>query len=211
MRSTIVAAGILSLLLTCGAQAQGWISYISQEDRFTTWFPNEPTVTDTEWIDEEGYTRAARKYSAEWFGNTYTLIAVDFTDAPFALGRGSYYHAAKVYREKGEVIYDAWAQLDRIPGHKLLIELDDGRRIYFSSLVEARKLYILESNVSPSSPPPGQFDQGLQIFDENGVRVRYSQTGQRLIRTDDLHDTLGGPDYDGPILEGDSDEYYYPE
>lgn len=211
MRRTLLTSGIFLLLLTCGAFAQAWESYISQEDRFTTWFPGEPVITETEWVDEVGRTRPARKYSAEWFGNTYTLIAVDISEADFTLRRGSYYYAAKVWREKGEVIYDAWAQLDRIPGHKLMLELENGRRIYFSSLVEGDRLYILESNISSNSPPPGQFDQGLQIFDEDGVRIRYSQTGQRIIRTDDLHDTLGGPDYDGPILEGQSDEYFFPE
>ena len=211
MRQTLIATGIVYLLLTCSAYAQAWTSYISREDRFTTWFPGEPTISDTEWVDEIGRTRPARKYAAEWFGNTYTLIAVDISEADFTLRRGSYYYAAKVWREKGNVVYDAWAQLDRIPGHKLMMELDDGRRIYFSSFVEGDRLYILESNVSHNSPPPGQFDQGLQIFDEEGVRIRYSQTGQRIIRTDDLHETLGGPDYDGPILEGQSDEYYFPE
>ncbi len=61
--------------------------------------------------------------------------------------------------------------------------------------------------MSARSAPPGQFQQNLQIVDREGVRVRYTNEGGRILRTDDLQDALGGPDLDGPILEGGSDVF----
>ena len=76
---------------------------------------------------------------------------------------------------------------------------------YFAAHFHGGRLYILDANVSARSAPPGQFQQNLQIVDEEGVRVRYTDEGERMIRTDDLQDALGGPILGGPIYEGASD------
>lgn len=205
----ILVALVLSYSGT--AFAQTWTSYASEEDRFAITFPGEPTVEETEWIDEDGNARPARRYSAQRGDDIYTLIAVDFSDARYSLLRGSFAHAATAYRQMGRVTYDAYAQVDRIEGHQLQITLDSGRRLYFGAYLEGGILYILDVNISARSAPPGVFQQGLVIVDKDGVRVRYTQTGERIRRTDDLPEALGGPDLDGPILEGGSDEYIYPD
>ena len=201
----ILAALVLSYSGTAFAQA--WTSYASEEDRFAISFPGAPTVEETEWIDEDGNARPARRYSARRGDDIYTLIAVDFSDAAFNLLRGSFAHAATVYRQMGRVTYDGFSQVDRINGQQLQITLDSGRRLYFGAYLEGGILYILDANVSARSAPPGVFQQGLIVVDKDGVRVRYTQTGERILRTDDLPEALGGPDLDGPILEGTSDEY----
>jgi len=208
MRFLGFVAGALFVLLSNGAQAQAWISYHSVEDRFAIWFPGEPTIENIEWIDEHENPRAARRYTAERNGDIFTVIAVDYSDAEWDLKRAAFPHAATVYRQKGTVTYDGWAHTDRIDGHRLQITQDDGRRIYFVTHFEGDMLYILDANVSPRSPPPGRFEQGLQILDKEGERVRYDLQGNRVPRTDDLHDALGGADLDGPINLGQGDAVF---
>ncbi len=197
----------LALVLSSGANAQPWVSYLSAEDRFAISFPSEPTIEEIEWIDEDGEVRSARRYSAERTGNTYAMIAVDYSDADDSVLRSSYAHAASVYRQKGDVIYDAEAQMDRIYGHQLEITLDSGRSIYFSAYAHGGRLYVLDAEISARAAPPGLFQQGLQIVDEEGLRVRYTNQGERINRTDDLQDALGGADHDAPYVQGTSDEF----
>lgn len=205
MRLGMLALGLSLIVWSGAAHAQAWESFYSQEDRFAINFPGTPTVEDTEWVDENGMTRQARRYTAERRGNTYTVIAVNYDDIPDKMYHPAFEHAAAVYRQKGEVTFDEDAQIDRIDGHQLQITLPDGRRLYFAAHYHAGRLYILDANVSARSAPPGQFQQNLQIVDEDGVRVRYTLDGERMIRTDDLQDALGGPVEGGPIFEGNQD------
>jgi hypothetical protein len=201
-------AGALALLLSSGAQGQPWISYHSMEDRFAIWFPSDPAIENFEWIDVHDDARPARSYTAERNGDVFIVIAIDFTEAEWDVKRAAYPHAAMLYRQKGTVTYDGWAHTDRIDGHRLQITQADGRRLYFVTHFDGDMLYILDANVSPRSPPPGRFEQGLQLLDLEGERVRYDLQGNRIPRTDDLHDALGGADLDGPINLGQGDQFF---
>jgi len=207
MRSLGLLFGFIFLCVSGQANAQGWQEFYSKEDRFVLSFPGEPTVEETTWIDQYDQTRQARRYSAERGGNTYVLTAVDYADADYNLAHASYDHAAFLYRMKGEVTFDSWAAIDRVEGHQLQITLPDGRRMYFAAHYSIGRLYIMEATVSARSAPPIQFQQSMIFVDEEGVRIRYTENGKRLIRTDDLPDALGGPDYDAPILEAGSDVF----
>lgn len=215
MRFFGLVAGFMGFALALfgpnAAHAQAWVSYVSMEDHFAQWFPAEPTVEEVEWIDENGDMRPARKYSAERRGSTYDLYVVDYSDAGFTTMRGSVAHTATKYRQLGEVTYDAYAQLDRIEGHQLQITTEEGRRIYFAEFLHDNLLYVLDANTPPRVAPPLQFQQSMQILDPQGVRVRYTQEGERILRTDDLAEGLGGAEVGGCILEGTSDEYICPE
>ena len=215
MRSIGYAAGFLALSLMITSQtaahAQAWVSFVSMEDRFAQWFPAEPTIEVVEWIDEDGSVRPARKYSAERGNSTYTLYAVDYSEAGFTTMRGSMAHTATKYRQLGEVTYDAYAQLDRIEGHQLQITLEEGRRIFFATFLHDNILYVLDANIPARAAPPLQFQQSMQILDAQGIRVRYTQEGERILRTDDLAEGLGGAEVGGCILEGTSDQYICPE
>jgi hypothetical protein len=193
------------------AHAQPWVSYVSMEDHFAQWFPAEPTVEEVDWIDENGNIRPARKYSAERRGSTYDLYAVDYSDAGFTTMRGSLAHTATKYRQFGEVTYDAYAQLDRIEGHQLQITSEEGRRIFIAEFLHDNILYVLDANIPLGAAPPLQFQQSMQILDPQGIRVRYTQEGERILRTDDLAEGLGGAQIGGCILEGTSDQYICPE
>ncbi len=205
MRFAGLVVGLFALTLSQAAHAQAWTSFFGEEDRFALGFPGDPAIEETEWIDENGEARSARRYSGERAGNIYTLIAVNYEDIEENIYHPAYEHAAAVYREMGEVTFDDHAATDRIDGHQLQITLPDGRRLYFAAHYHDGRLYILDANVSARSAPPGQFQQNLQIVDREGVRVRYTNEGERMIRTDDLQDALGGPILDGPIYEGAGD------
>jgi len=207
MRFLGFVAGALVLLLSSAAGAQPWVSYLSIEDRFAISFPSEPSVEDIEWIGEEGEVRSARRYSASRAGNNYALIAVDYSDADDSELRNSYVYAAAVYRRKGDVIYDGAAQMDRIDGHQLEIGLDGGRILYFSAYAHDGRLIILDTEMPARAAPPGQFHEGLQIVDEKGIRVRYTNEGERMYRADDLQDALGGADHSAPYVQGTSDVF----
>jgi hypothetical protein len=207
MRSVSIIIGVVMLFVTAQANAQGWQEFHSPEDRFVLSFPGEPTLEQTTWIDQHDQTRAARRYTAQRAGNIYSLIAVDYEDADFNLAHGSYDHAAYIYRMKGEVTYDGWAAVDRVEGHQLQITLPDSRRIFFAAHYSVGRLYIMEANVSARAAPPIQFQQSMIFIDEGGARIRYTQTGERITRTDDLPEALGGPDFDAPILNAGSDVF----
>ena len=205
MRFVGLVIGLSLVALAGAAHAQAWTSFFSEEDRFAIGFPGEPIIEETEWVDENGRVREARRYSATRGGNTYTVIAVNYDDIAEPIYHAAYEHAASVYREKGQITFDEHAQIDRIDGHQLQITLPDGRRLYFAAHYHGGRLYVLDANVGARSAPPGQFQQNLQIVDEEGVRVRYTLEGERMLRTDDLQDALGGPVLDGPIFEGNRD------
>jgi len=215
MRWIGIATGFVALTLVLSSQtaahAQAWVSFVSLEDRFAQWFPAEPTVENVEWIDEDGAMRPAHKYSAARGNSTYTLYVVDYSEANFTTMRGSMAHTATKYRQLGDVTYDAYAQLDRIEGHQLQITLEDGRRIFFAEFLEDNLLYVLDANIPARAAPPLQCQQSMQILHAQGIRIRYTQEGERILRTDDLAEGLGGAEVDGCILEGTSDQYICPE
>jgi hypothetical protein len=209
--------GCVALFLVClinVAAAQAWVSYLAEQDRFALMFPTEPTVEDTEWVDEFDEVHPARRYRAESGGNVYTMLVADYSvayedpDTNFDVLRGAVAHAATVFRQMGTVTYDGWAHTDRIDGHRLQITTPEGRRIYFLAHRVEEKLYILDADVAARAAPPGQFEYSLQLLDRNGERLRYDLRGNRQTRTDDLQDALGGPDLDGPINLGQGDQLF---
>jgi hypothetical protein len=214
MRLLGSVAFALFLTLSSGAEAQPWVSYLAEEDRFALMFPTEPIVEDAEWVDEFDEVHPARRYRSELNGNVYTMLAVDFAaeyenpDTNFDLLRGAVAHAATVFRQLGTVTYDGWAHTDRIDGHRLQITTPEGRRIYFLAHRVEDKLYILDADVGARTAPPGQFEYSLQLLARDGERLRYDLQGNRQRRTDDLQDALGGPDLDGPINLGQGDQLF---
>lgn len=197
----------LSLMVAGEASAQAWKEYLSREDGFVITFPGDPIIEETTWTDFNGTERPARRYSAMRGGSSYSLLVADFTDADYNLTRGSFAHATYVYRMMGEVTFDSWNAIDRVDGHQLQIILDNGNKLFFAAHQHLGRLYVLDVRTVPGSAAPVQFIQGMVFLDENGERVRYGVNGERIPRTDDLPDILGGADIDGPIMEGQSDEF----
>jgi hypothetical protein len=185
---------LLIFLFSGVSHAQGWIKYIDESERFIVNFPGEPVVQNTEYRTEAGVTLPSRVYTVENPPSRFSITVVDYTQAErvhrercespsyecagFTSGddvRGAIAYAAWNVRERndGDVTYDAYGQVDGIPGHQLQITHSDGSRTFMGIYLHARRLYILEGTVPEENPPPGLFQQSLGILDEEGRRVRY--------------------------------------
>jgi len=194
MSRTIGALLVLSL--SCAQlHAQGWIELIDRTDRFIVNFPGTPTITEISYESELAVQLPARVYAVDNAAGRYSMTVVDYTQAERvhrehceALAtyecdgnevstevRGAIAFAAWNYRKntEGEITYDAYAQVDGVPGHQLQITNPDGSRTFVAIHLDARRLYILEGTVPAEAPPPGMFQQSLGILDEHGRRIRY--------------------------------------
>jgi hypothetical protein len=197
-------------------RAQAWDEYIDESERFIVNFPGEPEVLDTVYLTELGATMPARSYAVDNPPSHFSLIVVDYTQSDrvhrercehltyecdgFEAGtdvRGSIAFAAWNYRNSvdGEITYDAYAQVDGIPGHQLQITNSDGSRTFVAIHLNARRLYILEGTVPDEAPPPGLFQQSLGILDEDGRRIRYRyDENDNKVRVDTSYEWIGAED-----------------
>ena len=186
---------LVMALVSGSLHAQAWIEYVDRTDRFIVNFPGEPTVTDILYTSELDAQIPARLYEIENEAGHYSMTVVDYTQTPRVYEelcqtladyecdgneiateiRGAIAFAAWNYRKDtdGEITYDAYAQVDGVPGHQLQITNPDGSRTFVAIHLDARRLYILEGTVPANAPPPGLFQQSLGILDENGRRIRY--------------------------------------
>ena len=177
------------------AAAQGWFGYTNGIDRFTVNFPEEPRVEAITWPSEYGAVFPGRVYRATRGDAVYSVTVIDYSDSHnIHLARTNsteadsaenynYWvidvlaavdYAAQVYRERGgNVTFDAWAHIDRVPGHQLQITGDDGSRSYVGIFMHERRLYIADATVPAGAPPQGHFQQSLGFVDSAGDRVRY--------------------------------------
>jgi len=179
MRISGLIFGAFAVMLSAGVSAQNWVEYTSIEDRFHAVFPAEPTVEEVEWVSEDSTVVPGRRYSAAAGDNFYSLTVFDYRGSTFNNMRGSMAHAATFYRRKGEVTLDAYAQLDRIPGHQLQLTEPGGRELYVALHLHDWLLYVTEASVPFASPRGTMFQHALSIIDEDGVRVRYNRDGTR--------------------------------
>ena len=63
--------------------------------------------------------------------------------------------------------------MGRVEGHQLQITNIDQSRSYAAIYLHESLLYIVEATVAPGLPPPGMFQQSLEVVDEGGNRIRY--------------------------------------
>ena len=180
------------------AGAQGWHQFTSTADRFRIYTPGEFQVEDIDYASEYGATFPARVYRYEDGGNRYTVTVVDYSDslrihterarteADYLLYwevdiRASIAYAAANLRSRGgEIAYDAYHYIDRVEGHQLHMNNDDGTRTYAAIYLHDSHLFIVEATVTPGMPPPGQFQQTLEFIDENGDRIRYRNFAEAI-------------------------------
>jgi hypothetical protein len=136
-------------------------------------------VEGVEWVSEDSTLVSGRRYFAAAGDNFYSLTVFDYRESSFSNMRGSMAHVATSYRQKGEVTLDAYAQLDRIPGHQLQLTEPSGRELYVALHLHDWLLYVTEASVPFASPRGTIFQHSLSITNEDGVRVRYNRDGTR--------------------------------
>lgn len=82
MRLSLIAGAILALAFsTQSGQAQEWSQYLAFDDRFSVDFPTDPSIEETAYETEYGFTLPARIYTAEDDFGTYSVTAVDWSGA----------------------------------------------------------------------------------------------------------------------------------
>ena len=173
----IPAAAVL--LISGSALAQGWFEYRNTMDLFAVNMPAEPRVEEFTYVTEYGSHMPARRYIADYRGGAYTMTVVDMRVTERGRGRqgtelrGSIGYAATQLRHTGDVTYDAYGEINVIPGHQLQITLPDGRRNFVQIMLHYRRLYIAEAIVPGNQPPPALFQASIELLDEQGNVPRY--------------------------------------
>jgi hypothetical protein len=197
----------LSLFFSGTIYAQGWIKYVNEKDQFVVNFPGEPKIVESNYVTESGATIPARIYSTQSRNSHYAITVVDYTAAEEAhitlcrqieaetdivspnicSGRGHFrdirgsiaYEAWNIRRRNsGEITYDAFGQVDGVPGHQIQILHPDASRSFIGLYMLNHRLYVLEGTVPDDYPPPGLFQQSLGMLDEVGRRVRYESDAE---------------------------------
>lgn len=188
------------------AAAQEWQEFVSKQDGFTINFPGQPRVAETTWRSQLGYTLPARVYSGERGAERVSITVVDYSsleqqgiarwkqcppgnaqcrDGGPTIGPGYWkqdergamvFALAKYLKGPYKVTDYAWDWQDMVEGHSLQLNGTDGRRTLVYTAMHNRKLYVLEASAPEEDPEPGLFQQSLGWLDENGKRIRYTET-----------------------------------
>ena len=184
MRITCVA--VFSVLLASSAFAQDWIEYRDRADRFGVDMPKQPAIQAITYTSWRGHKMPARIHAVQDGASRYSVTVVNYTSDPDVTDvLGSIAFAATNFRKRGgEVTFDAYQQVDRIPGHELHIRNADGSQTYVEINLYERRLYILEATVPRNAAPPLEFQMSLSILDESGNRIRFEldANGNRTTR-----------------------------
>ena len=187
------------------AAAQDWEEYVSRQDGFSINFPGQPRVTETTWKSQLNYTLPARVYSAERGQERYSVTVVDYSsleqqgierwkacppgnaqcrDGGPTIGPGYWkqdergamvFAISKFLRPPYQVTYYAWDWQDMVEGHELQLTGEGLRTLVYVAMHD-RKLYILEAVAPEEEPEPGIFTQSMGYLDEDGRRIRYTET-----------------------------------
>jgi hypothetical protein len=187
-------AGLLSLLALClfaspvfAADAPAPKAYVSREDRFALNFPTPPKVEEFTYTSEYKSPWKARRYTSEDKGYRYVMTVVDMSTTgltrdrdqfrnvgrPGNERRGAMAFAAANLRKTGKVLVDGYEELQVIPGHKLDIELADGRVNLVEMHIHDKRLYILEIFSPPGEVPGYDVQSSLELLDAEGMVPRY--------------------------------------
>ena len=223
-RITTLMPLALGLVLP-GAYAQGWIKYVNEQDQFVVNFPGEPEIVEVDYLTEAGATIPSRVYSVEDDSSRYAITVVDYTAAEAAHMarcrelqaaldivspnectsrehlsdiRGALAFEAWNIRRRnsdGEITYDAFGQVDGVPGLQIQVLHPDESRTFAALYRLDGRLYVLEGRVPDDAPPPGLFQQSLGMLDEMGRRVRFESDAEgNYTRVQTLYEYIGEED-----------------
>ena len=171
------------LFYAASASAQGWIEYVNTDDFFAVNFPGEPRVEEFTYVSEFKSPLPSRRYIAEDASGRYQMTVIDMHTTVRPPGRqgvelrGAMAFAATALRQTGEVTYDAYGEIQVIPGHQLQITQPDGRRNFVQIHYHDYRLYIAEAIVPGNMPPPAHFQASVSIVDGEGRAIRYTGEG----------------------------------
>jgi hypothetical protein len=156
----------------------------------------------------------ARRYISERDGYRYVMTVVDMSTTVLVAGRdqfrnvgrpgnekrGAMAHAASNLRQTGKVTLDLYDELQVIPGHKLEIELPDGRQNIVEIHPHGNFLYILEC----PQPAGAATDRGIHLsfggeVTLEGAALHRRTRGLPLRHDRRRHEHLGADAGPGPV------------
>jgi hypothetical protein len=176
MNSLRLVLAAAALIVSSPAFAQDWFMFEDKSEFFTVNFPEEPTVTEFTFESESGLMLPAKRYEASDGVTDYKVEVINYngTEAAISEIRGGQAYVAWQYRKTAhEITYDGYAQIDRIEGHQLQINNEDGSKTFVAIHPHDARLFVLEAKTPAGMPPPLHFQNSIGIFDQEGNRVRY--------------------------------------
>jgi hypothetical protein len=181
MRVGPIIAVLALVFAASAASAQDWIEYVSAQDRFRVNFPGQPNIENVMHETECAAIMTGHRYTAERGLSGYTMTVIDFsktTTRPAAIGlekRGAMQHLATQIRQKRTVTYDAYAEIQVVPGHQLQVTLPNGRRLFAEIHFLDNRLYVMEAEVPGNAAPPAAYQASLELIDNAGMVLRYRE------------------------------------
>jgi hypothetical protein len=166
------------------ANAQTWIEYANTDDLFAVNFPGEPRVEEYLYVTEYASPLPSHRYIAQDASGRYQVSVIKMFTTVRPPGRhgvemrGAMALAATELRRTGEVTFDAYGEIQVIPGHQLQITLPDGRRNFVQIHYHDHRLYVAEAIVQGNMPPPAHFQASLTFINEDGEEIRYTGEGE---------------------------------
>ena len=198
--TTFVFAFILSISgLSAG---QELVEFQSVRDGFKITLAGQPTVTDTTWTSQQGYTLPGRVYRVDKGREHYSVTVIDYSGieqiaiehvktcpvgAPLCNGTdisgpGLWKHDVrealmfatfKFIQRDAKVTELTWTQLDLVEGNQVQLLNADQSRTYAYVTMHEMKLYITEATVPKGNPPATLFQTSLGWVDKDGNGIRY--------------------------------------
>ena len=155
-----------------GAQ---WVEFEDRSEFFFVNFPEQPKVTTTMWQSRQGQMYPAKVYTAFEGPGRYTMTVVNLSTMTDLTEQKSMiaWEAWRYRKMGGQITYDMYGQIDRIPGHQLHIKNADKTTSVIGIYLHDKRLYIMEARVPDGNPGGLLFEPSLSILDENGRRIRY--------------------------------------
>jgi len=200
----LTAVLVGAVVMTAGiASAQEWMEFVSASDGFRVNFPGPPSVQETTYKSEFGYTLPSRIFSAERGRERYVMTVVDYNGIE-AMGKervktcvtgderclgsmntgegywkldlgGAIVHAAWTFLQRGVALtHMNWSWNDLVEGQSLQFSNSaDKSQSFVHIALHTNRLYILEATVPAGAPPPGLFQQSMGYVDKDGTSIRY--------------------------------------
>jgi len=169
------------------AAGGGGIDFLNREDRFAVIFPGEPMVEEFIYESAQYSPWNARRYALGQDGHQYSMTVIDMTTTRLVQGVDAVRNTARPswersdapafaawnLRKRGRVAVDRYVERQTIPGHRVEVVLEDGRRSVAEIYAHYDYLYVLESILASGSTGGIDVHASLQLLDPEGRVPRY--------------------------------------
>ncbi len=169
MNSAVRLLATMMLLLPSVPSAQ-WIEFEDLGWGFTINFPHAPQSEALDYTTYYGATVPAQRFNTSGADGEYSVTVVYFSGAPTDSHTAIAY-ATQAVADRGDVTYNAFDNLDGIPGQMISVTEPDGRRTQASIYFVDQRLYIAQGSVPASGPSPSRFAQSIVIIGPDGEQI----------------------------------------